>query len=113
MSQNQSETKVCSGSEFNKLFGFFSFAHLVNYGPENDGVLSYGLNVPPKMVSFYKEEDVTSNMKFCDVSQITIPDDARVEIIDGNFKTDRVFVKMFVTGRRFSYAGFSYTIPYM
>ena len=100
--------KNYSGAEFNGLLWYPAFAYFINYGVEAY-MPKYWLNQPPDMVDFYREKDVTMDMKFCDIAEITIPDDAEVQVIDGKFKTNKFVVKQLMTRRRFSYAIFSYT----
>ncbi|CAH6421732.1 Hypothetical protein HVR_LOCUS1372 [uncultured virus] len=110
-------TKVYSGSEFNALNFGVCFAYPINYLSKRY-VPSYGLNQPPVMVDFYKERDITEKIEFSDIVEITIPDDARVEVTDGKFKTDKLFSKLgftrnaffarkFVTNRNFPFTRFS------
>ena len=101
MQQQQSETKIYSGEQFNKLFGGHKFVALVRYNELENDALSYGLNNMPRMVEFYKAKDVTRDIAFVDISKITIPDDAHVEVSDDKFWTDKMFVKGFWTRKNF------------
>ena len=62
----------------------------------------------PRMVEFYKTRDVTTDIFFVDITEITIPDDAHVEVSNNKFWTDKIFVKGFWTRLRFLANGSSF-----
>ena len=96
MQQQQSETKTYTGKQFKGWYGG-GFASLIHYDQSGNDALSYGLNNMPRMVEFYKAKDVTKDVAFVDISEITIPDDAHVEVANDKFWTDKIFVEGFWT----------------